>query len=36
MSERGWHVETDRNDHPTIHGLQLKMAEVSNVLEMKL
>jgi phage/plasmid-associated DNA primase len=35
MAERGWHVETDRKDHPTIHGLCLKTEEAENVLQLK-
>lgn len=35
MVERGYHVEPDRNDHPTIHGLCLKQEEASNVLNLK-
>ena len=27
MSERGYHIEPDRNDHPTIHGIKLKLEE---------
>ena len=35
MMERGWHIEPDRNDHPTVHGLTLKQDEVSNVLKLE-
>ena len=35
MQERGYHIEADRNDHPTIHGLRLKQEEASNVLELQ-
>ncbi len=34
MQERGWHIEADRIDHPTIHGMRLKQEEASNVLEL--
>lgn len=27
MMERGWHVEPDRKDHPTVKGLRLKLEE---------
>jgi putative DNA primase/helicase len=35
MMERGWHVESDRKNHPTVHGLQLQMPESNNILEMQ-
>ena len=34
MSERGYHVEPDRSNHPTIHGLKLKLEEVKNGFEL--
>lgn len=35
MAERGWHIEPDRNDHPTIHGMRLKADESENVLRLQ-
>lgn len=34
MVERGYHVEPDRNDHPTVHGIVLKTEETTNVLNL--
>jgi len=35
MCERGWHIEPDRNDHPTVHGLRLKQEESHNEFALK-
>jgi len=35
MVERGYHVELDRKNHPTAHGIMLKDEEADNVLNLK-
>ena len=34
MKDRGYHVEPDRNNHPTAYGIGLKMEETDNVLNL--